>query len=350
MSDSSSLPTTHDTKSTPARLGAGRWIRFSRGDKILYAIAGIALVAAVILPFAGATGFWVRTFTFVFMMAVLSLGWNFIGGYTGYAAFGNVAFFGMGAYVTGILMTKANVSFLPSMLAGGLFCALFAAALGPPLLRLRGHYFAVATLGLASAVQQIVAGWDSLTGGGVGLDLPLSPDPNFYRFIYFVMLVLVVLGTATTFFLSRNRIGYGWVAIRENEDAARALGVDTTLFKTIAFALAGLFTGLAGAAYAYYNTSITPDATFDIVYSVNPILIIILGGSGTVLGPIVGSFIFQILSTYLAFQFPGLQDMFLGIVLILVIILMPHGVLEYLTGRRNLGLSSFLQSPRENRA
>jgi branched-chain amino acid transport system permease protein len=99
-----------------------------------------------------------------------------------------------------------------------------------------------------------------------------------------------------------------------------------------------------------FNTSITPDTVFDIIYTVNPILITILGGSGTVLGPIVGSLIFQILSTYRAFQFPGLQDMFLGIALILVIILMPHGVLEYLTGRRPFGLMSLLQSARENRA
>lgn len=349
MPDLSSVPTTHEVTKALAQPGASRWVKFSRGEKVLYGVAALVLVAAVIFPFTGATGFLVRTFTFVFMMAVLALGWNFIGGYTGYAAFGNVAFFGMGAYVTAILMTKASVDFVPSMLAGGLFCMLFAALLGPPLLRLRGHYFAVATLGLASAVQQIVAGWDSLTGGGIGLDLPLSPDPNFYRYIYFVMLFLLVLGTGTTFVLSRHKIGYGWIAIRENEDAARALGVDTTLFKTIAFAMAGLFTGLAGAAYAYYNTSITPDTAFDIVYTVNPILITILGGSGTVLGPIVGSLIFQILSTWLAFQFPGLQDMFLGIALILVIILMPHGVLDFLTGRRSFGLMSLLQAARENR-
>jgi branched-chain amino acid transport system permease protein len=348
MTDSS-LDTARKTRAR-ARVGADRWVEFSRGEKLLYGLGVAALVAAILLPFAGITGFWVRTLTFVFMMAVLALGWNLIGGYTGYAAFGNVAFFGMGAYVTGILMTKANFDFLPSMLAGGIFCMLFAALLGPPLLRLRGHYFAVATLGLASAVQQIVAGWDSLTGGGIGLNLPLSPDPNFYRSIYFVMLALLVLGTGTTFLLSRHKLGYGWVAIRENEDAARALGVNTTWFKTVAFALAGLFTGLAGAAYAYYNTSITPDTVFDIVYTVNPILITILGGSGTVLGPIVGSLIFQILSTYLAFQFPGLQDMFLGIALILVIILMPHGLLEYLTGRRPFGLMSLLQTARENRA
>jgi branched-chain amino acid transport system permease protein len=322
----------------------------TRGDKFIYAVAGLAFAAAFVFPFTAPSGFWMRTFTFVFMAAILAIGWNLIGGYTGYAAFGNVAFFGLGAYVTGILMTKTNLDFLPSLLAGGIFCAAFAAAVEPPLLRLRGHYFAVATLGLANAVQQIVAGWDPLTGGGIGLNLPISSDRNFFQFIYYVMLVILAAGTLATFFLSRHKLGYGWVAIRENEDAARALGVNTTWFKTIAFALAGLVIGLAGGTYAYYNTAITPDTVFDIVYTVNPILITVLGGAGTVLGPLVGALIFQILSTYLAFQFPGLQNTFLGITLILVIIFMPRGVLEYLTGRRTFGLMSLLQAPRENRA
>ncbi len=321
-----------------------------RGEKIIYGLTILAILAAFIFPFTAPSGFWIRTFTFVFMFAVLAQGWNFIGGYNGYASFDNVTFFGLGAYVTAILMTRAHLDFFPSLIASGIFCALFASVIGPPLLRLKGHYFAVATLGVANAVQQIVAGWDALTGGGLGLNLPLSTDPNFYQLIYFTMLGVMIVGLLVTFFLARHKIGFGWIAIRENEDAARALGINTTLFKTIAFALTGLLVGLAGGAYAYYNTAITPESVFDIVYTVNPILIVILGGSGTVLGPIIGALIFQILSTYLQFQFPGLQGTFLGIGLILVIIFMPRGVLEYLTGRRVFGLTSLLQAPRENRA
>ncbi len=323
--------------------------RIQRGDKILWGLAGAGLIAALVLP-AVASGFWVRTLTLVFMAAILAQAWNFIGGYTGYVSFGNVAFFGIGAYVTAILMVQAKLDFFPSLAAGGLFAALFAAIIGPPLLRLKGHYFAVATLGVASAVQQIVAGWDSLTGGGVGLDLPLNSAANFFQLIYFLMLAVLVLSVAVTFVLSRHKLGYGWVAIRENEDAAKALGIDATLFKTAAFVLAALFTGLAGGIYAYYNTAIAPDTVFDIGYTVNPILICIIGGTGTVLGPIVGALIFQVLSTYLAFQFPGLQNSLLGLTMILVIIFMPGGVLEYLTGHRVFGLASLLQAPRENRA
>jgi len=323
----------------------------SRGEKIFYLLALAALAFAVLFPFTSPSGFWVRTFTFVFMAATLAQGWNFIGGYTGYASFGNVAFFGLGAYVTAILMAKAKFDFFPSMIAGGIFCALFAVLVGLPLLRLKGHYFAVATLGVSVAVREIVSGWDSLTGGGVGLNLPFNSDPNFFQFIYFVMLALAVLSAAVSFVLSRNKIGYGWIAIRENEQAANALGVNTTLYKTIAFGLTGFFVGLAGGTYAYYNTTIAPDFIFDISsYTANPILIAVLGGTGTVLGPIVGAFIFQILSSYLSFQFPGYQFVVLGFTMILVIIFMPHGILEYLTGRRTLGIASLLQAPRENRA
>jgi branched-chain amino acid transport system permease protein len=319
------------------------------GEKILYALAGTGLIVALGLPLA-ASGFWVRTLTLVFMAAILAQAWNFIGGYTGYVSFGNVAFFGLGAYTTALLMTKANVDFWLSLIAGGIFGALFALLIGPPLLRLKGHYFAVATLGVANAAQQIVAGWDSFTGGGVGLNLPLNSSPNFFQLIYFLMFAVLVFSIVVTFVLSRHKLGYGWLAIRENEDAAKALGIDATRFKTVAFALAGFFTGLAGGIYAYYNGSIAPDTVFDIGYTVNPILIAILGGTGTVLGPIIGALIFQIFRTYLAFQFPGLQDTFLGVAMILVIIFMPHGVLEYLTGHRSFGLASLLRAPRENRA
>ncbi len=323
----------------------------SRRGKVLYGIAVLAFLAACVFPLAAPSGFWLRTFTFVFMVAILAQGWNFIGGYTGYVSFGNMAFFGLGAYVTGILMTDWGLGFVPAMLAGGAFCVIFAIIVGLPLLRLRGHYFAVATLGVSVAVREIIAGWDSLTGGGVGLNLPINPDPNSFQQIYFFMLGVLAISIVVTFLLARSRTGYAWLAIRENEYAARALGIDTTLYKTFAFALAGLFTGLAGGIYAYYNTTISPDAIFDIAaYTANPILIAILGGSGTVLGPLVGALIFQILSSYLAFQLPGLQFTFLGLVMILVIIFVPGGVLEYLTGRRVVGLASLLQAPRENRA
>lgn len=323
----------------------------TRGEKIVYAIAIAGLLGAIAFPFTAPSGFWLRTFTFVFMAAILAQGWNFIGGYTGYASFGNVAFFGLGAYVTGILMTKAHFDFLPSMVAGGIFCAIFAGLIGLPLLRLKGHYFAVATLGVAVAVREIVSGWDSLTGGGIGLNLPINPDRNSFQQIYFFMLAALALSILVTYLLARSKIGYAWIAIRENEYAARAVGINTTLYKTLAFALTGLFIGLAGGIYAYYNTTIAPDSLFDITaYTANPILIVIIGGSGTVLGPVIGAFVFQILSTYLSFQFPGLQFTFLGLAMILVIIFMPQGALEYLTGRRVFGLAALLQAPRENRA
>jgi branched-chain amino acid transport system permease protein len=327
--------------------GAG----LTRGDKFLYALCGVILLSAVVLPFTGLmSGFWLRTITLVFILGLMAQGWNFIGGYTGYSTFGNVAYFGAGAYVTGILMTKWNVGFIPSILASALFCAAFGALIGVPLLRLRGHYFAVATIGIANALREIVAGWDSVTGGGIGINLPLNIDEHFYRNIYFLLLGMLVCVFLLTYYLSHSRLGYGWLAIRENEDAAKALGINATLYKTIAFTIACAIVGMTGGVYAYYNASIAPDTVFDSVYSVTPILIVILGGTGTVAGPLIGSFVYQILSTLLLFNFPGWQQSLLGVTIILVIIFLPNGLFEYLTGRRVLGLTALLESPRVNRA
>lgn len=323
----------------------------SKGDKILYIACGVLFAALAILPQTGAlTGFVLRTITLALMYALLAQAWNFIGGYTGYAAFGNVAFFGIGATTTAVLMVKAHWAFLPSMLTGGLLCAALSLVIGPPLLRLRGHYFAVATLGIANAARELIAGWDDVTGGGIGLNLPLNVDQDFYKQIYYVFLGLVIGITVLSYYISRRKLGIGWLAIRENEEGARALGIDATLFKTLAWILTCFIVGIGGGIFAYYNASITPDALFDPLYSTTPILVAILGGTGTVVGPILGALILLPLSTFLLFNFPGIQPSLLGIAIILTIIFVPRGLYEYLSGRRKLTLSALLQNPRNNKA
>ena len=132
----------------------------------------IGLGAFALLPLFGPSGFLYRTLTSMFLLIVTAQGWNLIGGYTGYASFGNVAFFGLGAYATGILMYRHGWSFLPTVLVGGLVAAGYAALIGLPVLRLRGHYFAIATLGVAEATREIVAWWTPVTDGAAGISLP----------------------------------------------------------------------------------------------------------------------------------------------------------------------------------
>ncbi|HQV69712.1 MAG TPA: branched-chain amino acid ABC transporter permease [Thermoflexales bacterium] len=322
----------------------------TRGDKILYIVCGLLFAAMALLPLFGASGFLLRTITLALMYAVMALAWNFIGGYTGYSAFGNVAFFGIGATVTGVMMAKMHWDFAPAVLLGGVICSLLSFLIGPALLRLRGHYFAVATLGIANAAREIVAGWDDVTGGGIGLNLPLNTDKDFYTLIYYIFLMLTILSAVITYLISRNKLGFGWLAIRENEEGAKALGIDATLYKTLAWVLACFIVGITGGIYAYYNTAISPEAIFNPLYSTTPILITLLGGTGTVVGPILGAMILLPLSTWLLFNFPGIQPALLGIIIILTIIFLPRGLYEYLSGRRKLTLAALLKNPRDNQA
>jgi branched-chain amino acid transport system permease protein len=323
-----------------------------RSDRILFGFAGLAVCGAAIAVFAGMSGFWVRTLTLLFLMAAMSQAWNITGGYAGYTSFGNAAFFGSGAYVTSILITRKGFHWpvVPAVLAGGVFCVVLACIIGTPLLRLKGHYFAVATLGIAQALKEFVGGWDSVTGGGLGINLPINSDPNFYKKIYLIMLALVVVATALTFFISRTRLGYGWVAIRENEQGAKALGINATLYKVTALALSALISGIIGGVYVLWNGTASPDGLFDSQYSQIPIVLAVLGGVGTVMGPVLGAIAYQLLLTLLLFRFPGWQPSMIGGIIVVSIIFMPRGIYEYITGRRSFGLASLLENPRSNQA
>jgi branched-chain amino acid transport system permease protein len=319
-----------------------------RADRILFSVAGIAVLGAAGAVFAGMSGFWVRTLTLLFLMAAMSQAWNITGGYAGYTSFGNAAFFGSGAYVTSILVTRKDTQWpvVPAVVAGGVFCVVLACIIGTPLLRLKGHYFAVATLGIAQALKELVGGWDSVTGGGLGI----NSDPNFYKKIYLIMLGLVVAATVLTFLISRTRLGFGWVAIRENEQGAKALGINATFYKVTALALSGFISGIIGGVYVLWNGTASPDGLFDSQYSQIPIVLAVLGGVGTVMGPVLGAITYQLLLTLLLFRFPGWQPSMIGGIIVVSIIFMPRGIYEYLTGRRSFGLASLLENPRSNQA
>lgn len=294
-----------------------------------------ALAIFVAFPLLGPSGFTYRTLTAMFLLIVTAQGWNLIGGYTGYAAFGNVAFFGLGAYTTGILMHRSDWSFVATLPMGGLVAALYAVLIGLPVLRLRGHYFAIATLGVAEATREIVAWWTPVTDGATGISLPfLKPIDFAQNFFYYLTLGLVLFGLALTAFLNRRKIGYSWAAIRADEDGAKMLGVNTTASKVTAFALAAFLTGLAGSVYAYYNSFIAPEEVFKIDRTLQAILASVLGGAGTLAGPIVGAMIFQLVSTFLIFGKPFGIDLgqfhvtLLGIFIVLVIVFTPRGLID----------------------
>jgi branched-chain amino acid transport system permease protein len=297
----------------------------------------VLVLALVAVPFA-TSGYFLRLLTLLFTYAIMASAWNLIGGFTGYTDFGLVVFFGLGAYTTGLLMTKAKLPFLAGWLAGGVVCLIFAILMGLLLLRLRGHYFGIATLGTSFAVREVIANWPSLTGGGTGISLPIYDFPN--SVFYFIMLALLIVIVSLTRWISRNRLGFGLVAIRENEQAAEVLGVNALRYKVTAYTLSGFFIGMVGGTYAYWITFIDPDTIFNVGITVQVIIMAVLGGAGSLAGPLVGAFILTIISEVLNAYVPNAHLTVLGVIIVLVVLLIPHGVIEYLGFKRKLSFRS----------
>jgi len=297
--------------------------------RIAPALVGLAVVVLVGAAPAVLSPFLVQFLINLFMLAVLAESWNIIGGFTGYASFGNVAFFGVGAYTTGVLLTRTALPFGLALTAGGALAMLFAAVIGMPILRLKGHYFAIATLGVAETMREVVYNLE-VTGAGTGLVMPISRSPLPF---FYVMLGLLVAATLVNWWLSASRFGYGLVAIREDEDAAAAMGIDTARYKTVAFALSGAFAGLTGGVFAYWITFIDPDAVFRVITTIQMIIMAVFGGMGTVLGPLLGAVVLASVSELLSTQLVALAELFNGFIIILVVLFMPRGLVDVLATR-----------------
>jgi branched-chain amino acid transport system permease protein len=279
------------------------------------------------------------------LLAVLAQGWNIIGGYTGYASFGNSVFYGLGSYGVAIAMVQWHLPFGVGMVFGVVLAVVFAVLLGIPVLRLRGHYFAIATLALSQVMTAIVSNIP-LAGQNIGLVLPpLNNDRLFYE----LALGLLVIATLTIFWLTRSRFGFGLIAIRENEEGAAVMGVNTTLYKVLAFALSGIFSALAGGIHAYWITFLDPESAFDIGLNVKMIIMAVFGGPGTVLGPIIGALSLSAISEFLSSEVTSIAGLFFGIVIVAAVVLMPRGLADMLRRFRKTGWYYFSENIRAHR-
>jgi branched-chain amino acid transport system permease protein len=312
------------------------------GQKLL--VVGAVLVLVLALAPAALSPFLVQFLINLFMLAALAESWNIIGGFTGYASFGNVAFFGIGAYTTGVLLTAAEWPFALALPAGGLLAMAFGGLIGMPILRLKGHYFAIATLGVAETMREIVYNL-KITGGGTGLTMPITRSalPFFY-----LMLGILIAATLVNWWLSASRFGYGLVAIREDEDAAAAMGINTALYKTAAFALSGLFAGLTGGVFAYWITFIDPEGVFRVIVTIQMIIMAVFGGMGTVVGPLLGALVLATVSEVLSTQLVSLAELFNGVIVILVVLFMPKGLADVIR-KREFSLRKLARNLREYR-
>lgn len=292
---------------------------------------GLAVwLALAALPLAG-QGYHLELLTGVFFWVGLAGCWNFMSGYTGYIDFGAVTYVGVGAYTGGLLIMNAGWALTPALAAAGALAALLALAVGLPTLRLRGAYFAIATFALAEAARQVCLEWASLTGGGLGLTITTRLAPLAY---YWAYLALAGAMVGLTRLMSRGRLGLALTAIRQDEAAARRIGVNAHGAKLAAYGLSAMFAGVLGALDATRLTYITPADAFDVHVTIKMIIMTLLGGAGTVLGPVVGAALLQSLEDFLGARFLSLYLAMVGAAIVAVIMFLPRGVLGGLRGRK----------------
>jgi branched-chain amino acid transport system permease protein len=278
------------------------------------------------------------------LVATLAQAWNIIGGFTGYASFGNSVFYGLGTYGTAIAMAQFGLPFWIGLVLGAVLAILCALLLGLPILRLRGPYFAIATLGLSAAMGALVANLD-IAGANVGLILPLTrADTMFYE----LSLALLAACTLSVAWIAKSRFGMGLIAIREDEDAAGAMGVNATLYKVLALIVSALFTAMAGGIHAYWITFIDPASAFDPTLNLRMVIMAMFGGPGTVLGPVIGSFILSVIYEYLASSISTAAALIFGVVIVLAVVFMPKGLIDLGGGLRKFGWRYLLQNIRRN--
>lgn len=270
------------------------------------------------------SGYWIRLLTFIFMWIGLAGSLNIITGYTGYLDFGHIVFFGSGAYVTGILMVKLGIPFPLALMGGALFATLIAMVIGIPTMRLRGAYFAIAMLAFSEAMKQLTFELKSITGGGNGISLPIYTNYTFFYYAMFSAMLAVILATL---WIEKSKFGYGLKAIREAEVAAEVSGVSTIKCKLLAFSISAFTAGAIGGIYAYWMTFFYPSDVFDVLLTVEMIIMAFLGGAGTVLGPIIGATFLHLLSEFLWSHFVYSYLIIVGVVLVIVVLFMPQGIL-----------------------
>ncbi len=300
-------------------------------NKRLLGLMGLALALLAATPLA-IEGYWLRVLTVIFMFGVVAQGLNLMAGYMGYIPFGNAMFYGIGAYTSAIAM-QHGAPFVATVFLGGLVSVVISILFGLPVLRLRGHYFAIATIGLSGGLLSLAQNLTDFTGGAMGTTLPIikqSPQV-LYSYFYWGMLALMVVTTISMSLLIRSRFGFAVRSIKANEEAANAMGINTTKVKVITWAISAFFTSLAGSIYAYWMSFIAPNEVFDIMIVVNGIVILLVGGLGTIMGPILGAFTFELVSELTWSHFGEYHMATLGAAIILIVFLIPNGLIGKLS-------------------
>lgn len=298
-----------------------------------------ASVAVSLFPLVVTSEYSLRIATIVLLWIGMAGCWNLMSGYTGYIDFGPVVYFGLGSYTTAIAMTKYGALFFPSVILAGVVAALMALPIGISTLRLKGAYFAIATFAFAETMKQVSLEFDRTFGvtffeGSYGITLPLS-DHNNEFFFYCVLAVTFVI-VLLHYSIEHSKFGYGLKAIHEAEPAAEIAGVNTTGLKLRAYVTSAFFLGLLGGIEAYWITYITPTDVFNVQKTVQMVIMTLLGGMGTFLGPIVGASFLTLLSEYLGATFVEDYMILVGAIIIVIILIMPNGIVGTIKERKGI--------------
>ena len=287
------------------------------------AIGIAAVILLMTLPFITRRTDIITWFFFVLLYITLAQGWNVIGGLTGQHNLGHAAFFGIGALIARYLWLW-GVPLPIALAAGGIGAAIFAIIIGGPAFRLKGVYFVIGTLVLAEILRMI---FDTVLPRANVLP---SEMLNKYSLTprYYLSLVISVLTVITVYWISRSRTGLGMMAVREDEDAAEASGVTIQNYKLVAFLISTFIAGLAGGVFAYYSAAAQPGNLFAPVWTFDAVIIVFVGGVGTILGPIIGAFFFVLLQQILSLFLPsGMHLLVFGILFIVVVLYLPGGLI-----------------------
>jgi branched-chain amino acid transport system permease protein len=320
----------------------GQGFAHARGLGLLAVLVALLLV----YPFLFTLPYQIHLPTLIFLFASLAQAWNILAGYCGQISLGNVVFFGVGAYTSTLLMRWLDLSPWLGMVVGGLLAVALAVAIGFPVFRLRGHYFSIATIAIGEIAYQLMLNWPA-AGGASGILLPILPDGlvnfQFHRDkwpYYYIALGLLGVVTLASWSVDRSPLGYRFRAIKSDPDAAQSLGIDITRYKLYALMLSAFFTALGGAFYANYVLFIDPDSVLVLSLSVLIALIAVLGGVGTLWGPILGAAVLLPISELTRIQFGGtggaVDLIVYGALIVLLAVFEPGGIMAMLRSTERL--------------
>lgn len=312
----------------------------NRGRKVFLALlVGALILFPVLQVTVGGMNYWLHMLLYIFMYAAMASSWNIIGGFSGYVSLGHNVFFAVGAYASGLLFAYSGISPFISAPLAGLVAMLLGFVVGLITLRTRGSAFIISTIALVFLMRFLVDKW-AYAGGANGMSLPLIdlPVETAKLPFYYYMLALAIITVASAYAIRNSKFGLGLRAISQDETKAEVLGIPTSMYKILAFAISGFFVGVAGAMWGYYLTYLRPSLFLTISIASQIVLMAILGGKGTIAGPVVGAVILIAINEFFVIQLgsTSLNIVATGALMLIVLLFFPAGIIGTLKERNRL--------------